>query len=161
MHADGASSTDTAEIRRMSRDDLIAVHAMEARCYPEPWPLGFFQMQLERIEDALCLVAEAEGGLVGYLIAERYIDVWHLMNLCVDTPWRRRGVASSLLEVYFSAATWWPHRGHILEVRVSNDGARALYRKVGFVAVGIRPHYYSGDGEDAVSMWRDRTRASS
>ena len=145
----------------MRRDDLAAVHAMEARCYPEPWPLGFFQLQLERVEDTLCLVAEAEGALVGYLIAERYIDVWHLMNLCVDTPWRRRRVASSLLEAYFGAAAWWPHRGHILEVRVSNDGARALYRKVGFVGVGIRPHYYTGDGEDAVSMWRDRTRATS
>ena len=39
-----------------------------------------------------------------------------------------------------------------LEVRPTNEAARALYRKMGFVQTGIRPHYYAEEGEDALLM---------
>jgi len=41
-----------------------------------------------------------------------------------------------------------------LEVRRSNQAAIALYRSVGFRAVGLRRAYYA-DGEDAVDMLLD------
>jgi ribosomal-protein-alanine N-acetyltransferase len=39
-----------------------------------------------------------------------------------------------------------------LEVRLSNDAARQLYARFGFRPVGIRPRYYSDNGEDALIM---------
>ena len=39
-----------------------------------------------------------------------------------------------------------------LEVRLSNVPARRLYEKYGFRPVGIRPRYYSDNGEDALIM---------
>ena len=39
-----------------------------------------------------------------------------------------------------------------LEVRLSNLAARRLYEKYGFRPVGIRPRYYSDNGEDALIM---------
>ncbi len=39
-----------------------------------------------------------------------------------------------------------------LEVRLSNAPARALYQRFGFRPVGIRPRYYSDNGEDALIM---------
>jgi ribosomal-protein-alanine N-acetyltransferase len=39
-------------------------------------------------------------------------------------------------------------------VRRSNDGAVALYERLGFRAAGIRRRYYADNGEDAVVMWR-------
>jgi ribosomal-protein-alanine N-acetyltransferase len=42
-----------------------------------------------------------------------------------------------------------------LEVRVSNSGAQALYRKYGFENAGVRKRYYSDNGEDAYIMWSD------
>jgi ribosomal-protein-alanine N-acetyltransferase len=39
-----------------------------------------------------------------------------------------------------------------LEVRVSNQPARALYREFGFHEVGVRKRYYSDNKEDAVIM---------
>ena len=39
-----------------------------------------------------------------------------------------------------------------LEVRLSNLPARRLYEKFGFRPVGVRPRYYSDDGEDALIM---------
>jgi ribosomal-protein-alanine N-acetyltransferase len=46
------------------------------------------------------------------------------------------------------------HAGFTLEVRVSNDRAIRLYRRLGFVTHGVRPRYYSDNGEDALIMWR-------
>ena len=39
-----------------------------------------------------------------------------------------------------------------LEVRLSNGPARALYQQFGFRPVGVRPRYYSDNGEDALIM---------
>jgi ribosomal-protein-alanine N-acetyltransferase len=84
-----------------------------------------------------------------------FVDVWHLMNLCVAEDVRRGHVASRLLEAYFAITERKGHRGHTLEVRVSNAPAIELYRSFGFVSTGVRPGYYSDDREDAVIMWKD------
>src|SRR5213078_3750776 len=39
-----------------------------------------------------------------------------------------------------------------LEVRLSNQAAKALYARFGFRPVGIRPRYYSDNGEDALIL---------
>jgi ribosomal-protein-alanine N-acetyltransferase len=92
------------------------------------------------------------GSLAGYLIASRYADVWHLMNLAVDPPVRRRGLASLLLQELMARVS--PAEPITLEVRPSNDAAIALYKRFGFHAAGLRPGYYRDTGEDALIMWR-------
>ena len=104
---------------------------------------------------AISHVCEEERRIVGYLIADMFVDVWHLMNVSVDEPYRRQHIASELLEAYFAITERQEHRGHTLEVRVSNAPGIQLYRSFGFVTTGVRPGYYSGDREDAVIMWKD------
>jgi ribosomal-protein-alanine N-acetyltransferase len=48
-----------------------------------------------------------------------------------------------------------------LEVRVSNAVAQNLYRKYGFREEGVRPRYYSDNGEDAYIMTADDVRSPS
>src|SRR5947209_539 len=48
-----------------------------------------------------------------------------------------------------------------LEVRLSTMPARRLYEKYGFRPVGIRPRYYSDNGEDALIMTTDALAAPS
>ena len=43
-----------------------------------------------------------------------------------------------------------------LEVRLSNAAARQLYQRFGFRPVGVRPRYYSDNGEDALIMTTER-----
>ena len=47
-----------------------------------------------------------------------------------------------------------------LEVRLSNVPARRLYEKYGFRPVGLRPNYYSDNGEDALIMTTDQLEGS-
>jgi ribosomal-protein-alanine N-acetyltransferase len=97
--------------------------------------------------------------LAGYVICARYADVWHVMNVAVDPPLRRQGVASALLEAMIEAAG--AEEPFTLEVRPSNTGAIALYERFGFRAAGTRPRYYHDTGEDALIMWRTAETLSS
>ena len=150
---DGSASAGPV-VRPMQFTDLRAVQELERRSYESAWPMGLFSAQLAR-ESGINLVCERDGEVLGYLVADAFIDVWHLMNLCVAAAHRRGYLATQLLEAYLAITEAQPHRGHTLEVRASNHAAQALYRSMGFVATGVRPGYYSDDGEDAVSMWRD------
>jgi ribosomal-protein-alanine N-acetyltransferase len=141
-------------IRQMTADDLVEVCAVERRVFPHPWSHALFVQELERAM-AISLVCEEDRIIVGYLIADMFVDVWHVMNVSIDEPYRRRHIAADLLEAYFTITESRPHRGHTLEVRVSNESAIELYRSFGFVATGVRPRYYDDNGEDALIMWKD------
>jgi ribosomal-protein-alanine N-acetyltransferase len=144
----------TRLVRDMHFTDLEAVAGIERRTFTLPWSMAIFSGQLAR-ETGICLVCEIDGRVVGYLIADMFVDVWHLMNVAVDGDYRRRHVASGLIEAYFAFTEQEGHRGHTLEVRISNSAAIELYRSFGFVATGVRPGYYSDDREDALIMWKD------
>ena len=130
--------------------DLPAVLAIERRSFQTPWSLAMFVLELSK-PAGICLAAEADGGLIGYLVCSRYADVWHLMNVAVTPEWRRQGLASRLLERLFEEAG--ADARYTLEVRTSNRGAIAMYRRFGFRPTGHRRRYYHDNGEDALVMW--------
>ena len=141
-------------VRAMHFTELEAVAAIERRTFTLPWSTAIISGQLAR-DTGIALVCEFGGRIAAYLIADMFVDVWHLMNVAVDGPYRRQHVASELIEAYFAITEMHGHRGHTLEVRVSNLSAIQLYRSFGFVATGVRPGYYSDDREDALIMWKD------
>jgi ribosomal-protein-alanine N-acetyltransferase len=109
-----------------------------------------------RKPSSLALGAFAEADeLVGYAFVSRYVDAWHVMNVAVSDAYRRRGIASALLERLFDVTASDPRRGYTLEVRVSNTGAIRLYERLGFEARGVRRGYYTDNREDALIMWRE------
>lgn len=144
------------ELRRLGPRDLPQIEEIERRSYPTPWSRSMFAGEIAKAS-SVCLGAyDAEiGHLVGYLIASRYVDAWHVMNVAVADSFRRRGIASALLERLFEVTGTDPRRGYTLEVRVSNEGAIRLYEQLGFEARGIRRGYYTDNREDALIMWRE------
>ena len=71
-----------------------------------------------------------------------------LLNLGVDPAWRRKGVASALLDALTQAAG-----GEIfLEVAEPNEAAIALYLRHGWVSAGMRRGYYAQGRINAVVM---------
>ena len=143
------------EFRRLEAEDLDQVETIERESYPTPWSRSMFEAELRK-PGSLALGAFAEdGALVGYAFVSRYVDAWHLMNVAVAHAFRRRGIASALLERLFAVTAADPRRGFTLEVRVSNTGAIALYERLGFEARGVRRGYYTDNREDALIMWRE------
>jgi [ribosomal protein S18]-alanine N-acetyltransferase len=142
------------DIRPLSLGDLSAIEQIERRSYPTPWSRSMFAGELAK-PASLCLGAFEDDLLGGYMIISRYVDAWHVMNIAVAPQFRRRGIATALLQKLFELTEDGSGRGYTLEVRVSNDGAIKLYERLGFTARGIRRGYYTDNREDALIMWRD------
>ena len=142
------------EIRRLIYADLPQVVAIERRAFTTPWSLAMFVLELSK-PSGICLAAEIENELVGYLICSRYDTVWHVMNVAVDIDRRRRGIATALIAALLDKVG--DDAQVTLEVRKSNAGAQVLYERFGFKSAGLRRRYYADNGEDAVIMWRSHT----
>jgi [ribosomal protein S18]-alanine N-acetyltransferase len=142
------------DIRALTLGDLNAIEDIEHNSYDTPWSRSMFAGELAK-PASLCLGGFEGEQLAGYLIVSRYVDAWHIMNIAVSPDFRRRGIATALLQRLFELTDDRSRRGYTLEVRVSNDGAISLYERLGFTARGIRRGYYTDNREDALIMWRE------
>ena len=101
----------------------------------------------------LVLCAETDGqpcGLATGMIAAEELEI-HMV--VVHAAARRAGLGKLLLCALEAAAVSAGASRAFLEVRASNEGARALYTKAGYIVSRTRAGYYR-DGEDAVLMHR-------
>jgi ribosomal-protein-alanine N-acetyltransferase len=149
----------TIEFRKLKLRDLTAIEEIERGSYPTPWSRSMFAGELAK-PSSICLGAiDVEANrLVGYLIISRYVDAWHVMNIAVAEDYRRRRIATRLIERLFEVTSGDGRRGYTLEVRVSNEAAIRLYESLGFKARGVRRGYYTDNREDALIMWKDPVR---
>jgi ribosomal-protein-alanine N-acetyltransferase len=136
----------------MTLDDLRAVHAIERASFSVPWPDDAYRSELVSNRLASYVVARADGAVVGFAGLWVMVDEAHVTTFAVDPRWRRRGIGERLLLGLLDIAVARRAREATLEVRLSNVAARRLYEKYGFRPVGIRPRYYSDNGEDALIM---------
>ena len=151
-----SATANKVEIRRLELRDLNAIERIERDSYPTPWSRSMFAGELAKPSSLSLGAFDPEtGDLLGYLIISRYVDAWHVMNLAVAPGFRRRRIASGLLDRLFELTAGEDRRGYTLEVRVSNDVAIRLYEQAGFRARGVRRGYYTDNREDALIMWRD------
>lgn len=148
----------TVVTRKLELADLDEIETIERASYPAPWSRSMFASELAKPSSLSLAAVDDRGRLIGYLVLSRFVDAWHVMNLAVDPAWRRRGIASMLLERLFELTRDDVRRGYTLEVRVSNVAAIRLYERFGFHSKGIRRGYYTDNREDALIMWRDLDR---
>jgi ribosomal-protein-alanine N-acetyltransferase len=139
-------------VEAMRLDDLPAVQSIEQASFTTPWPAHAYRNELETNRLAHYLVVRAGSDIVGYAGVWLMVDEAHVTTFAVDPRWRRRRIGERLLIAMLDAATARGAREATLEVRLSNVAARRLYEKYGFRPVGLRPRYYSDNGEDALIM---------
>jgi ribosomal-protein-alanine N-acetyltransferase len=98
------------------------------------------------------LVIEQDGIVVGFIVARQAVDEWEIENIAVTGPARRCGLGSRLLGEFLNLLRSRGSDAVFLEVRESNQAARALYEKWAFVEVGRRKMYYQNPVEDALLL---------
>ncbi|MCB7136728.1 ribosomal protein S18-alanine N-acetyltransferase [Cellulosimicrobium marinum] len=79
-------------------------------------------------------------------------DVAQIMTIGVDPSFQHQGVGSTLLEALVARSRELRADAVLLEVRVDNDPALALYAKYGFEQLGVRKRYYQPEDVDAYTM---------
>jgi N6-L-threonylcarbamoyladenine synthase len=141
-------------------DDVSAVEALQRRAFTNAWGAEAIRWELENTDVARLYVARApDGSLVAYCASWMIFDELHINSLAVEEGWRRRGVARRLLAHVIRHAVEAGARGATLEVRASNQAARALYEGLAFKVEGLRRDYYQEPREDALILWnRDLSR---
>ena len=142
-------------VEPMTVDDLRAVHAIERASFFVPWPDDAYRNEILTNRLATYVVARAGDEIVGFGGLWVMVDEAHITTFAVDPRWRRRGIGEWMLLGLLDRAEERRAREATLEVRLSNMPARRLYEKYGFRPVGIRPRYYSDNGEDALIMTTD------
>jgi ribosomal-protein-alanine N-acetyltransferase len=139
-------------IEPMRLEDLPAVHAIELASFEAPWPPEAYKNDLETNRLAQYLVARIGDDVAAYGGMWLMVDEGHIITFAVHPIWRRQHIGECLLLAVLDLALDRGAHEATLEVRLSNLPARRLYEKFGFRPVGLRPRYYSDNGEDALIM---------
>lgn len=141
-------------------DMLPDILALEEACFSSPWTRKMLEAELTNNQFAHFLVARQHDGsttkteptIIGYHCFWIVFEELRLMNLAVRESMRRRGVGGALVTEALRLGLEQAANRAVLEVRASNDPARFLYTRIGFLQISRRPRYYTNPIEDAVLM---------
>lgn len=133
----------------------VRVRAMdiESRAFRQPWTMADFDF-IVADPGAVNLALWCGDELAGYAMALVEGRDLHVVSLAVDEAHRRQGWATRLVGELVRRAGSRGCQACRLEVRSSNLGAQALYRRCGFTAVGVAPRFYTQPHEDALVLER-------
>jgi ribosomal-protein-alanine N-acetyltransferase len=139
-------------IDAMSEDDVDSVAAMEG---PTAMTAANLREELLRPWARMWVAREdardRAAGIVAFLVSWHVSDELHVLNVATRADRRRQGIGRSMMNEAVAYGRRHRVRHVLLEVRRTNRAAIAMYRGLGFFAMGVRAKYYPDD-EDAVEM---------
>ena len=142
-------------IRQAEAGDIAAIEGLEQVCFSDPWSYESLEHDILNNKLSFYIVAEVEGTVCGYVGIWNIVDEGHITNVAVSPDYRRKHIASNMLDVLIASCEEAGVERFTLEVRAGNEPAKALYAGKGFKEVSVRPGYYQDNGEDAIIMWRE------
>lgn len=143
--------------RLMTMKDIPAVVGIEEESFATPWTEEIFEHEMTGNNYAHYLVATIDNEVIGHCGMWVVLDECHITNIAVLKAYRGHGIGEQLLKEAQQLCRDLAVAHMTLEVRVSNEVAQNMYRKLGFQDGGIRKNYYSDNREDALVMWVELT----
>lgn len=131
-------------------EDIIDV---QKACYggKPPWGRLIVHSELQN-PNSFFLLATDFGETVAFIGVSIKADRLHITNIATKPNYQRQGLASFFIQIAADIGHQLLKEKMTLEVRVSNEGAIRLYRKIGFEDVYIKKNYYQDNNEDALEM---------
>lgn len=158
-----ATTTTTAinrvkgyHIRPLQEGDIEAVILLDQNENPDPWGAKLIRETLQLSVDTenqsskntqaqqrlSWVVEDGSDQVCGCLIATMLLCESELELVLIAGSDRRQGLAKRLMLIWLEFVQQQAVGLAMLEVRESNVGTISLYKKLGFVAVGLRKNYY-------------------
>lgn len=145
-------------VREAGGEDLMAMAALENVTQPNPWSLATFGLEFAS-NNRLIVVAESYlanqsqiAAILGFACGWVVADELQLHNVVVANSHKQRGIGKQLMSDIYEKARTRGATSVVLEVRMANLPAIALYRRFGLSIVGWRPGYYELPIDDACMM---------
>jgi len=141
-------------IRRAAPEDLTAILRIETKCFiRDAWNRDQFLDYLAQPERSIFLVAMVDGIARAYAVAYHTASRAEIDSIAVSTTHRGKGIAAALLRRAMNSLRKRGLSSVFLNVRLDNDAAIRLYRKLGFERIRQISGYYE-DGAPALRMRR-------
>lgn len=139
-------------IRPMQQEDIDGVMQIENVVCEFPWTSNIFSDCIK--VGYGCWVLSESNIVLGYGLLSVSAGEGHILNLCISPNHHRQGLATRMMHHLIRQSKRLMAESVYLEVRVSNQHAIDLYRKLGFTQIGERLDYYPAkDGrEDALVL---------
>jgi ribosomal-protein-alanine N-acetyltransferase len=151
LGANVTSAEPGASIRKYRPGDSEAViAACERSAEAAQWSAESYDHAAS--SGQIVLLVEVGGKIAGFLVARVIRGEAEILNLAIDPPQRRKGLAKKLLSEMLAQAKEKGADRVFLEVRASNHAAISFYGNHGFRSVGKRAAYYCAPVEDALIM---------
>ncbi len=138
------------EILIAKKEHLPLVAELEKETFSAPWTEKSLEFFLDELNFCMLLLEGEE--LASYCTVSTVLDEAQIINVATASSFKRMGMAVSVLNAVFDECK---KRGIVsisLEVRESNEGAIALYKKLGFEQLGLRKNFYTDPTENALVM---------
>lgn len=140
--------------RLATSEDFEQVLQIENECFKQPYSRKELEYEFNENPVNKIIVAEEEGEVVGFIDYLITFNSSTIMQVAVTSKHRGYGIATQLLaemEKSFPTEIDDVVETITLEVRESNEAAKALYLKNGYEIVVLKKNYYK-DGENAIYM---------
>lgn len=147
----GTETKETIIFRPMTRADIPWVQELDLVSFSDQWSRGTWYEELIS-SIAYYLVMEQQGEPLGYAGLWFVACEGQVTRVAIKKHLRGQGLGKILTENLIAKAKQLGAVNMTLEVRASNIPAQKVYLATGFKNMGVRPHYYRDNDEDAIIM---------
>jgi len=130
---------------------IDGITELDRLCFTVPWSRNLFLSELHS-NNAFYILALHNDRVIGYCGINYVCGEGSITNIAVHPDYRKKGLASLMLDNIIKYCTNCTLSFITLEVRQSNQSAINLYKKYGFNEVGLRKNYYADNHENAILM---------
>jgi len=138
----------------MTSEHVPQIAFLEKLCFHDPWSESSIASELNN-SLSLWLVAMEDDTVVGYVGSQTVLGWTDMMNIAVHPDHRRKKIGEQLVLSLEKELRKKESTCLTLEVRASNEPAKSLYYKLGFLEVGRRKNYYRNPKEDALILRKE------
>jgi ribosomal-protein-alanine N-acetyltransferase len=141
---------DGITLRDYRPGDWEAMYALDLQCFEPPFRFSRRAMRgFAEAAGSITTLAQAKGDLAGFCVVQMEEHVGYVVTLDVAAPWRRRGLARTLMSDMETKVRAAGGTAMALHVFPGNEGAVRFYQTIGYHPLGVAEEFY-GPGRDAL-----------
>lgn len=141
-------------IRRLGYDakdsEYDEIVRISDESFPVHWSADDYKNLNSQLTNKLLVCEDCDKNICGFVLFSEVLGEVEIYRIATAPEYRRMGVGEMLME---AAIKYYATYKIVLEVRVDNEPAIALYKKMGLTCLGVRKRYYE-NGDDAFIFGR-------
>ena len=132
---------------KLSSIEIPSVLSIEEQNSDYPWSQLQFTTSIENSNN-LCYCLSLNGKMIGYLITMLAGDTADILNIGIDSDFKRQGHGTALLNHLIEELRKRNIGEILLEVRAGNKSAIQFYKRQGFEEISVRKNYYTTNSKN-------------